>query len=141
MRRRLYLSIEAILRLLAAAGGLWILLLLAAIEAWTTSHMIRWWISALIDVSATLSLLVGAATVGSRRRMLVVSTFCGAFAVASLGLASILSQGDHSSASLAFALIFFVLTVSIPLWVAALCVYDFRHPFNASSERHLAKAD
>jgi hypothetical protein len=134
MRRRLYLSIEALLRLLAAAGGLWILLLLAAIAAWATSHMIRWWICALIDASATLCLLVGAATVRFRRRILVVSNFCGACAVASLGLASMLTQGDHSSASLLFALTFFVLTVSMPLCVAALCVYDFRHPFKALVE-------
>jgi hypothetical protein len=39
MSRKIYLSIEAFSRLAAAAGGLWMLVLLAAIAAWSTSHM------------------------------------------------------------------------------------------------------
>lgn len=39
-----------------------------------------------------------------------------------------MSQGDSSSASLLFLLMFFVLAVSLPLGVAALCVYEFARP-------------
>ncbi len=85
-----------------------------------------WWIWTVTDASATVSLLVGVATIGSSRRGLIASTFCGACGVAIFGLTSMLSQGDHSSASLLFVLTFFVLTVSMPLFVAVLCVYDFR---------------
>jgi hypothetical protein len=126
MRRRGYLFIEAILRLSAAAGGLWLLVLAAATAAWATSHMVWWWIWTVMDASATVALLVGVAAVGSSRRGITASTFCGACTVAVLGLVSMLSQGNHSSASLLFALILFALTVSMPLFVAALCVYDFR---------------
>lgn len=79
-----------------------------------------------MDASATVSLLVGVAAVGSSRRGITASTFCGACVVAMLGLTSLLSQGDHSGASLLFVLTLFALTVSIPLFVAVLCFYDFR---------------
>lgn len=137
MRRRFYLFIEGLLRLLAAAGGLWILLLLAVISPWASLHMMRWWTFFLIDGSATLCLLVGAATVAFQRRIVVVSNFCGACAVAGLGLAFLLSEGNHSSASFLFAAIFFALTVSIPLGVVAFCVYDFRH-LPTAAETNLA---
>ncbi len=102
------------------------MILPAATAAWATSHIVWWWIWTVMDASATVSLLVGAAAVGSSRRGITVSTFCGACIVAVFGLISMLSQGDHSSASLLFALALFALTVSMPLFVAVLCVYDFR---------------
>ena len=114
------------MRLLAALGGIWMMLLLAAVEPWASSHILRWWTGAVIDVSATLCLLVGALAVVSRRKLFVVSTLYGALAIAGLGFASVATQGDHSGASLLFALTFFALTVSIPLFVALLCVYDLR---------------
>jgi hypothetical protein len=120
------LFLEALLRLSAAVGGLWLLVLAAATAAWATSHMVWWWIWTVTDASATVSLLVGVATIGSSRRGLIASTFCGACSVAIFGLTSMLSQGAHLSASLLFALTFFVLTISMPLFVAVLCVYDFR---------------
>jgi hypothetical protein len=126
MRRRAYLFLEALSRLSAAFGGLWLLVLAAATAAWATSHMVWWWVWTATDASATVSLLVGVAMIGSSRRGFIASTFCGACGVAILGLTSMLSQRDHSSASLLFALTFFVLTVSMPLFVAVLCVYDFR---------------
>ena len=78
------------------------------------------------DAAATAFLLIGVASVRSSRRGLTASTFCGACVVAILGLTSMLSQGDHSSASLVFALTLFALTVSIPVFVAMLCVYEVR---------------
>jgi hypothetical protein len=126
MKRTIYLSIEAISRLLAAAGGLWMLLLLMATAVWASSHMVEWWLCALVDASSTLCLLAGAIAVRSNHRTLIVSTCCGALGIASLGLMTMLTQGEHSSASLLFALTFFALTVSMPVCVAALCFYDFR---------------
>jgi hypothetical protein len=129
MKRRIYLSIEFFSRLLAAAGGLWILILLMATAAWATSHMVRWWICAVVDASSTVCLLAGAIAVRWNHWLLIVFTCCGALGVASLGLLSMLTQGEHSSASLLFALTFFALTVSMPVCVVALCVYDFRRTY------------
>jgi len=112
------------MRLLAALGGLWMMLLLVVVEPWASSHMVRWWIGALIDASATLCLLLGAFAVASRRKLFVLPTLYGAIVVSGLGLASVLTQGQHSGASLLFALAFFALTVSVPLFVVVISVYE-----------------
>ena len=112
------------MRLLAALGGLWMMLLLIVIEPWASSHMVRWWIGALTDASATLCLLIGVLAVASRRKLFILSTLYGAIVVSGLGLASVLTQGDHSGASLLFAIAFFALTVSVPLFAVALSVYE-----------------
>jgi hypothetical protein len=112
------------MRLLAALGGLWMTLLLIVVEPWASSHMVRWWIGALADGSATLCLLIGALAVASRRKLFILSTLYGAIVVSGLGLASVLTQGEHSGASLLFAIAFFALTVSIPLFAVVLSVYE-----------------
>ena len=100
------------------------MLLLAAVEPWASSHMFHWWTCTLIDASATLCLLVGTFAVMSRRKLFIFSTLCGAIAVASLGFTSVATQGDHLGASLLFAFTFFALTVSAPLFVAALSSFE-----------------
>ena len=100
------------------------MLLLAVVEPWASSHMLRWWTCALIDASATVCLLVGTFAVMSHRKLFIFSTLYGAIAVASLGFTSVATQGEHSGASILFALTFFALTVSVPLFVAALCSYE-----------------
>jgi hypothetical protein len=118
------LSIKALIRLVAVTGGLWMMLLLAVVEPWASSHMFRWWALNLLDVSGTLCLLVGAIAVMSRRKLFSFLTLFGACSVASLGFISFVTQGEHSSASLQFSLAFFVLTVSVPLFVTVHCVYE-----------------
>lgn len=123
------------MRLLAALGGAWMMLLSTVTAPWASSHMLRWWACTLIDVSGTMCLLVGAVAVLSSWKLFNVLTLYGASSVACLGCASLISQGNSSSASLLFALTFFVLTVSVPLCVAAFCVFDlFRLKHNAIAE-------
>jgi hypothetical protein len=86
--------------------------------------MVRWWIGALADGSATLCLLVGVLAVASRRKLFILSRLYGAIVVSGLGLASVLTRGEHSGASLLFALAFFALTVSIPLFAVVVSVYE-----------------
>ena len=100
------------------------MLLLAVVEPWASSHMLRWWAATLLDTSATLCLLVGAIAVLSRQKLFIFLTLYGACVVACLGFTSVIGQGEHSGASLLFALAFFALTVSVPLFVAVLCGYE-----------------
>jgi hypothetical protein len=124
MRRIGYLTFNGAVRLLTALGGLWILVLLAAIAPWASSHMVRWWFGFGGDASATLCLLIGTVAVASRRRVFAWTTLYGACVVASLGVLSFTAK--NNSASLAFVLIFFALTVTAPAFVALLCYYDLR---------------
>ncbi len=132
VKRTIYPSIEGLLRLLAAIGGLWIMLLLAVTEPWASSHMTRWWACALIDVSGTLCLLVGVGAIVSSRRFFVISTLYGACAVGGLGMATIVTSWNGSSMMSRFGLAFFGLAVSIPTLVAILCSYHLRRSTAAS---------
>jgi len=94
------------------------LLILVALP-WSSLHMLAWCSLALVGASGTICLLLSAVALMFRREVPTAVTLYGACAIACLGILSLVSQGAHSSASFLFVLLFFVLTITIPLLIAA----------------------
>jgi hypothetical protein len=110
---------NALARLLAAAAGCWIMLLILVALPWSSLHMLAWSSLALVGGSGTICLLVSAVALMFQREVPTAVTLYGVCVIACLGILSLVSQGAYSSASFLFVLLFFVLTITVPLAIAA----------------------
>jgi hypothetical protein len=129
MTRTGYLILSGSLRLLSILGGLWIILLTAVAAAWSSQHLVAFWVIFGIAVSGTLASIFGAVTVVFRRRSFTWIALGGSCAVALLGAGSLgtnLTSKRTLSASLSFVAIFFILTFAAPAFAAVFCVRDLR---------------
>jgi hypothetical protein len=122
-----YLIVALVVRLLAALGGVWSLVLLGAGAAWSGSHIVLFWALSLLSLFATLGLMFGAVTVALRKRSFTYVVFACGFVMTVLGSISVISNlAESTSASFSFVLVFFLLTITAPAFCAVMCLYDLR---------------
>lgn len=119
---------KALARLLAAAAGCWIMLLILVALPWSSLHLLAWSSFALVDASGTICLVVSAIALIFHREVPTFVTLYGACVIVCLGMLSLVSQGAYSNASLLFVLLFFILTVTLPLVIAAERIYQLARP-------------
>jgi hypothetical protein len=129
MSRTSYLVFAAITRVLSALGGLWHVVLLCAMAAWSSAHVVLFRSFFGLAVTGAICLLFSIATLASHRRIFTWITLYGACVVFIFGASSfvteIIDKGTNAS-GLLFVAIFFLLTITAPLFVVTMSVFDLR---------------
>jgi hypothetical protein len=134
MNRRSYLILSFAMRLLSSLGGLLNCVLLVPAGIWSGSHIVLWGICFVMAMVGAISLIWSMFTLSSQRRPFIWMALYGACTVLILGASTIASQmiaqRSHamggSNVSFSFAAIYFLLTITAPLFVGAMCFVDFR---------------
>lgn len=128
MTRLGYLSLAVLPRIAAAAGSLWMLLLVAVAGIWASSHMVRFWFVFGVTTSAALFLLVGVFTVASHKRVFAWIALYGASVLAAMSGLSLFTnlKRSNTGATLGFVLVFYALTFVSPCFVILLSAMELR---------------
>ncbi len=134
MNRRGYLILSFAMRLLSSLGGLLNCVLLVPAGIWSGSHIVLWGVCFVMAAVGAISLIWSMFTLSSQRRTFIWMALCGASTVLILGASTIESQmiAQRSqqlggpNVSLAFAAMYFLLTVTAPLFVGTMCFVDLR---------------